>query len=217
MSLEEVEGRVAEAAARAGRDPDEVTIVAISKGQPLESVRVAWESGQSVFGENRAKELAERAAVLPPEISWHFVGRLQTNKARIVRPIADLLHSLDRESLIEAWMKGRGLPPPALLQVNLSGEPQQGGVGPSHASQLLERASGAGIRVKGLMAMAPLGPAEQARRVFGRLAALREELGRDHPDLTELSMGMSDDYEAAVEEGSTMVRIGRAIFGPRTG
>lgn len=213
--LSEVRARIAAAAEGAGRDPGRITLVAVSKTATDEQVLAAAAAGQRDFGENRAAELAERAARLPDDLRWHFVGRLQGNKVRRVRPVTHLLHSLDRADLVGYWAKGPGRPPPALVEVNVSGEAQKAGVGPDEAPALVETALAMGIEVRGLMTMAPLGDdPEEARPWFRRLAGLRDRIAAEHPGVAELSMGMTDDYEVAVQEGATILRVGRAIFGP---
>ena len=213
--LSEVLRRVDRAARRAGRDPARITLVAVSKTATPAGLRAAYAAGQRDFGENRASDLAEHAALLPGDARWHFIGRLQGNKVRRVRPIAGLLHSLDRADLAGYWLKGPGLPPPVLVQVNIAAEPQKAGVDPADAGALVAAAEGMGLEVRGLMAIPPvLASPEEVRPHFAALAALRADLARDHPALTELSMGMTDDFEAAVEEGATLLRVGRAIFGP---
>lgn len=217
MSYQEVVSRAASAAERAGRNPDAVTLVAVSKAKPVSDIEAVYEMGHRDFGENRAQEMAEKAARLPDDIRWHFVGGLQANKARLVRPITHLLHSMDRESLAAAWAKGSGLPPPVLLQVNTGREPQKSGVMPEQTRDTLERIVELGIEVRGLMAIPPISDDPQAQRPhFALLRDLRDDLTRDHPGIEELSMGMTDDFEVAVEEGSSIIRVGRAIFGERT-
>jgi hypothetical protein len=217
MSYQEVVSRAASAAEKAGRNPDAVTLVAVSKAKPVSDIEAVYEMGHRDFGENRAQEMAEKAARLPDDIRWHFVGGLQANKARLVRPITHLLHSMDRESLAAAWAKGSGLPPPVLLQVNTGREPQKSGVMPEQARDTLERIVELGIEVRGLMAIPPISDDPQAQRPhFALLRDLRDDLTRDHPGIEELSMGMTDDFEVAVEEGSSIIRVGRAIFGERT-
>jgi pyridoxal phosphate enzyme (YggS family) len=217
MSYEEVVARVASAAARAGRNPAEVTLVAVSKAKPVSDIEAVYELGHRDFGENRAQEMTEKAAVLPTDIRWHFIGPLQTNKARLVRPITHLLHSMDRESLAGAWAKGNDLPPPVLLQVNTGQEPQKSGVMPAKARETLETIEDMGLEVLGLMAIPPItDDPEEQRPHFALLRTLRDDLARDHPSVEELSMGMTDDFEVAVEEGSSIIRVGRAIFGERT-
>lgn len=217
MSYQAVLERVAEAAARVERDPASITLVAVSKTKSIEEIGAVYELGHRDFGENRAQEMAEKAARLPEDIRWHFVGSLQTNKARLVRPITHLLHSMDRESLAAAWAKGSGLPPPALLQVNTGREPQKSGVLPEEAAATVERILELGIEIRGLMSIPPIPESgEEQRPHFIALRELRDRLSADHSGIVELSMGMTDDFEVAVEEGSSIIRVGRAIFGERT-
>lgn len=213
--LNEVVERIAAAAARAGRSSGEITLVAVSKTAGPGDLLAAYRAGQRDFGENRAGPLVERAAALPAGTRWHFLGRLQGNKVARVRPVTYLLHSLDRAELAGYWVKGPGLPPPVLVQVNVAGEAAKGGVSPAGAEALVEAAAGLGIEVRGLMTIPPWpGQAEDSRPHFRALAALRDRLALRWPGLSELSMGMTDDYEVAVEEGATLLRVGRAIFGP---
>lgn len=213
MTYSDVIDRVAQAAGRSGRRLDEIEIVVISKGRTIEQIAAVYEQGQRAFGENRAQELAEKTPHLPEDIRWHFVGPLQTNKVRMVRPAAVMLHSYDRDRLGPAWLKGRGTAPPVLLQVNIGEEPQKHGFVPADVHAACGRALAMGLVVRGLMAIPPLGPAaEAARPYFVRLRHLRDEVTEEWPSISELSMGMSDDFEVAVEEGSTIIRPGRAIF-----
>ena len=215
LGLNEVRRRVAEAARRSGRDPAVITLVAVSKTASPAALRAAYAEGHRDFGENRAAELAGRAADFPDDVRWHFVGRLQGNKVRRVRPIAHLLHSLDRPDLMGYWVKGPGLPPPVLVQVNIADEPQKAGVAPGETGDLVAAAEALGLEMRGLMAIPPLADDPEASRpYFRRLAALGDDLARRRPLLTELSMGMTDDFEIAIEEGATLLRVGRAIFGP---
>lgn len=213
---EQVMSRAVAAMERSGRDPAELTVVAVSKEQPIEAVLKLYEAGHRDFGENRAQDLGDKASRLPGDIRWHFVGSLQTNKARSVRPIAHLLHSMDRSRLAGAWVKGVGLPPPVLIQVNLAAEPQKSGALEAEVEPLVAECEDLGIEVRGLMIVPPLGEDPEASRPwFRRLRELAEKIRPDHPRVTELSMGMTDDFEVAIEEGATMIRVGRAIFGPR--
>jgi pyridoxal phosphate enzyme (YggS family) len=217
MSYESVVARMETALARAGREPASLTLVAVSKSMPVEAIAAVYEKGHRDFGENRAQEMAEKASRLPEDIRWHFVGALQSNKARLVRPITHLLHSMDRESLAAAWAKGNGLPPPVLVEVNIGREPQKSGVYPEDAAAVIDRIAEMGLDVRGLMAIPPIAEeAEGQRRHFSALRELRERLSIARPALRDLSMGMTDDFEVAIEEGSTLIRVGRAIFGPRT-
>lgn len=214
--LGEVRQRVASAAGRSGRSADEIDIVAVGKGHSVPVLRAAFDAGQRVFGENRAQELRAKVGGLPDSVVWHFVGPLQTNKARIVRPRVGLLQSFDRDRLVRPWLKGHGEAPPALLQVNIGQEPQKHGVSPQLVAATFERWEDAGIRLQGVMAIPPLGnDAESARPYFVSLRRIRDDLSDRSGRHLALSMGMTDDFEVAIEEGSTMVRVGRAIFGRR--
>jgi pyridoxal phosphate enzyme (YggS family) len=214
--LAEVRERVAAAATRSGREERDVTLIAVSKAHSPEAIMAAYDAGHRDFGENRAQELADKARLLPADIRWHFVGSLQRRKAKLVRPVAALLHSLDRESLVDTWVRGDEPAPPALVQVDLAGEPQKGGVTPEDAAALVRYALDAGVDVAGLMAIPPAPEVgEDSRRWFDGLAALRRDLSGEFPTVRDLSMGMTDDYEIAIEAGSSLIRVGRAIFGPR--
>jgi PLP dependent protein len=216
MTYPAVMERVAAAASRTGRDVSDVTVVAVSKTMTVEEIMEIYDQGHRDFGENRAQELAEKAPALPDDIRWHFVGALQSNKARMVRGVVVLLHSMDRRSLGSAWMKGRGPAPPVLAQVNIGEEPQKSGISPSDLPGALDWMAALGLDVRGLMAIPPLPDvAEDSRHHFVRLRELRELSMERHPSVTELSMGMTDDFEIAIEEGSSIIRVGRAIFGPR--
>ena len=208
--LVEVRGRIDAAARRAGRDPASVTLVAVSKGIEVEVVRAGLLAGAVDLGENRAQELVAKAGILgrrPPV--WHFLGRLQTNKVRLLAPWVDLWHSIDRDDL--AAPLARHAPGArVLVQVNTSGEAQKGGCAPEATAALVERLAGHGLAVEGLMTVPELGA--DPRPAFAALRELAGGLG-----LAALSMGMTGDFEAAVEEGATIVRIGTAIFGPRRG
>jgi pyridoxal phosphate enzyme (YggS family) len=215
--LSAVRAEIAAAATRAGRSPEEITLVAVTKGRSPEQVLAAYDAGHRDFGENRAQELLAKSPGLPADIRWHFVGRLQRNKARKVAAIAGLLHSLDSARLAAAWA-GASAPPPALVQVNVGREPQKGGVAVGEAEELVLEATELGVDVRGLMTVAPLVEhSEQARPIFAELAALRDRIAARVPSCVELSMGMTDDYGVAIEEGATVVRVGRAIFGPSGG
>ena len=217
MSYADVLERMAAAADRAGRDLASIRLVAVSKAKSVTDIEKVYALGHRDFGENRAQEMVEKAARLPDDIRWHFIGGLQTNKARSIRPITHLLHSMDRESLGAAWAKGSGLPPPVLLQVNTGHEEQKSGADPERAGQVLDHLIGLGIEVLGLMAIPPYSDdPEQQRPHFAMLRELRDRLAPAQPSLVELSMGMTDDFEVAIEEGSTVIRVGRAIFGERT-
>lgn len=216
MTYTEVMQRVESAAVRAGRDPGEVKVVAVSKTMTVDDILAVYDHGHRDFGENRAQEMAEKAPLLPEDIRWHFVGALQSNKVRIVRSRTHLLHSMDRRSLAKAWLKGQGLPPPVLIQVNVGEEPQKSGVDPDRIGETVDWMTAMGLDVRGLMAIPPLPDrAEDSRPYFAMLRRLRDSAAGSRPGVTELSMGMTDDFEVAIEEGASIIRIGRAIFGPR--
>jgi pyridoxal phosphate enzyme (YggS family) len=195
---------------------DEITLVAVGKTHSVDRLMELYAAGHRDFGENRAAELAAKAAAMPGDVRWHFIGPLQRNKVRLVRPVVRLLHSMDRLKLGDAWLKGPGAAPAALLEVNLADEPQKSGVPVADAPAIADRLVAMGVDLRGVMAIPPLVESpEQTRAYFRRLARLRDELAAVHPAMVELSMGMSDDFELAIEEGATMIRVGRAIFGPR--
>lgn len=215
--------QIAQAARRAGRSPEEIQLVAISKTVAPDRVREAWEAGQRCFGENRAQELSAKTRALSDlHIEWHFVGYLQTNKVRLVVPTSALIHSVDRFEL--AAKIDRRLPAdrqqPILVQVNTTGEETKAGVRSDRLAPLLDRiAELPGLRVDGLMTIGPLtDDRDQIRAAFRSLRkTLERERQRLRPraPLRHLSMGMSGDFEIAIEEGATIVRIGTSIFGER--
>ena len=218
--LLEVRARIAQACERAGRDPAEVTLVGVSKTQPADAVRDAVAAGLLDLGENRAQDLLDQAeaataAGLAPR--WHFIGHLQRNKVRDVLPHIDALHSLDTMRLVEEieqrWAaRGDRGPLPCYIEVNIAGEAQKTGVAPSEVPALLAAATASpALDVVGLMTVAPqVGDPEQTRPVFRALRELASTHG-----LRGLSMGMTEDYPIAIEEGATIVRVGRAIFAER--
>lgn len=224
--LSDVQSRIDDACRRAGRDPSEVTLVAVTKTFPLDAVRAARRAGVRDFGENKAQELAEKAEALPGvvgggDVCWHMIGHLQRNKAKDVVASADLFHALDsprlaRELQKRAAQAGRVLP--CLVQVNVSGEESKYGLDPEALYPFLDGlAEHDHLYVRGLMTLAaPTDDPEDVRPQFRRLRALRDGYaGNPRVELAWLSMGMSGDYEVAVEEGATHVRVGSALFGPR--
>jgi len=222
-ALAAVRERIARACSRAGRRPEDVTLVGIGKGQPVDKLREAWQAGLRVFGENRVQEARDKAPQMPAEVEWHLVGPLQTNKARLAVQIFRVFHAIDREKLaraLDAEARARGERLPVFLEINLGGEASKHGFAPGElAAQARPLAGLTGLRVVGLMAIPPQGAdPEAARPWFRRLRELRDELGR-LPEWSGwpgcLSMGMSGDFEVAIEEGSTHVRVGTAIFGER--
>ncbi|PZN06601.1 YggS family pyridoxal phosphate-dependent enzyme [Thermaerobacter sp. FW80] len=220
-----VRERIAAAAARAGRDPGAVTLVAVSKSVPVAAMREAYAAGIRHFGENRAQEARDKFPAFGDDVHWHFVGRLQTNKVKYIVRHCHLLHSLDRVALAQevdrrASRCGRVLP--CLVEVNVAGEATKAGLPPEKVIPFLQQVAGRpGLRVVGLMTVAPRADnPEEVRPVFRRLRQLLEEAaercrGLPGIEMRHLSMGMTDDFEVAVEEGATIVRIGRAIFGER--
>jgi hypothetical protein len=213
VTLAAVESRIERACEAAGRDRAEIQLVAVTKAHSIDEIRRLYHQGQRDFGENRAQELRDKVDHLPSDIRWHFIGPLQTNKVRIVRPAASVLHSMDRESLAFAWLKGQGSPPPVYLQVNTGAEDQKSGVDPSEAPEFCGRLIDLGLDVVGLMTIPPLADdPEEARPFFADLRNLRDRIRDSNPRVTGLSMGMTDDFEVAVSEGATAIRVGRAIF-----
>ena len=224
--LAALRARIEAAALRAGRAPREVRLIGVAKRQTAESVAEAVAAGVDEIGENFAQEAREKIplvhallaarGIAPPR--WHFLGQLQRNKARLVVPLFDCVQTLDRPELAQelsrrAEAEGKTLD--VLLQVNLDAEPQKGGASPSELPALLAAARALpALRVRGLMAIPQ--PLPDGRPTFARLRALRDELARTSgAELSMLSMGMSDDFEAAIAEGATHVRIGTALFGAR--
>lgn len=221
-----VQARIAAAAVRVGRDPQDITLVAVSKTHTAEEVAAAYAAGLRVFGENRVEEAGPKVAavaeLLGPAaaISWHMIGHLQTRKAEDVLPWASMVHSVDSIKLaarLGRFAAAAGRVAPILLEVNVSGEASKYGFLPAELPGQVEAiAALPGLRVDGLMTMAPIAADPEATRpVFAGLRRLRDDLLRTFPAITwrHLSMGMTDDFEVAIEEGATMVRIGRAIFG----
>lgn len=218
--LVEVRAAVEAATTRSGRPAGAVTIVAVSKTWPADVVVRAIAAGATDVGENRAQELTEKVALLRERARWHFIGPLQTNKVRRVVGRCDLIHSVDRIALAEAIGRRAatlGLVQDVLVEVNVAGDPGKHGIEPERAVAMARAVDAfQGLTVRGLMTMPPYpDEAEQSRRYYKDLAALSAQLMAELPEASELSMGMTRDFEVAVEEGATIVRIGTAIFGPR--
>ena len=219
--VQDVRRRIAKAAGRAGRSEDEINLVAVSKTWPAGDVVDAARAGVTDFGENRAQELTTKASLIDEDVTWHFVGALQSNKVRHVVGLAHLIHSIDDLRLAEVVARrasAAGMQQEVLVEVNLSGEATKRGVGPEDAVDLAVRmATLDGLVVRGLMSI-PAWPddPEESRPAYKALADLGGRLRTEVPSAGELSMGMTRDFEVAIEEGATIVRVGEAIFGPRT-
>lgn len=218
MSLEArlaaVEERISLAATRAGRMREDVTLVAVSKTHPPEVIKEAVAAGARAFGENYAQELiVKQAALARLDVAWHFIGRLQRNKAKDVAGRVALIHAVDSLELARAIARRVTVPQDVLVQVNVAGEETKAGVAPDDLDALLDAlAAVENVRVRGLMTMPPpVTDPNENRRHFRALAKLAGTRG-----LADLSMGMSDDFEVAIEEGATIVRVGSAIFGARS-
>ncbi|MFN2593569.1 MAG: YggS family pyridoxal phosphate-dependent enzyme [Actinomycetota bacterium] len=219
-NLAEVRERIAKAARRAGRDESSVTLVAVSKTFGLDVIESALAAGVTDLGENRAQEFKQKVAVMGNRARWHFVGHLQTNKVRSVVGANFLIHSVDRFGLAEAIARRAstlGEVQDALIEVNIARDPNKHGVDPARAISLATEVHELeGISVRGLMGMAPfVEEATETRPYFAELAELGVALGDRLGVEVHLSMGMTRDYEVAIEEGATIVRVGEAIFGPR--
>ncbi len=218
--LADVDRRLADACARAGRSRQSVTLVAVAKTFPVHRVQEAVAAGATDIAENRAQDLKEKAMVLREGVRWHFVGHLQTNKVRYVVGTAVLIHSVDRYALAEAISRragALGIDQDVLVEVNIGGERTKSGMDPGRAVRFATEVDRLeGVNVRGLMTLPPRteDPAG-ARPYFRALAELGAEVADALDGAGELSMGMTRDFEVAVEEGSTLVRVGEAIFGPR--
>jgi pyridoxal phosphate enzyme (YggS family) len=222
--LADVRDRIARAATRAGRDPSHVRLIAVSKTLPADAVRAAAAAGQIDFGENKVQEAqTKRSGTQDLKIVWHFIGHLQSNKAKKAAAEFDVIHSIDSADLlkkVDAAAAAAGRQITVLAQADLAGEATKHGAGADDLPPILEAAASCrAARMSGLMIIPPAGEhAEDSRQWFRRLRDVRDRLiaqGVDRELLRDLSMGMSRDFEVAIEEGATMVRVGTAIFGPR--
>ncbi|MFT4283469.1 MAG: YggS family pyridoxal phosphate-dependent enzyme [Protaetiibacter sp.] len=213
--LATVDAGIADAARAAGRDPGELTRIVVTKFHPASLVRELAALGVRDVGENRHQEAQAKAAETADlGLNWHFVGQLQSNKARAVRRYAHAVHSLDRDSLVDALAAADAPPLEGFLEIDLSGEPGRGGATPVDAERLAERVLGTpGLRLVGVMAVAPIGA--EPRAAFARLREVSERVRSLAPDADRISAGMSGDYAAAILEGATHLRIGTAITGKR--
>jgi len=215
QNVRDIERRIAGACERVGRSPDEVTLVAVTKTIEVPAIEAAFNAGIRNFGENRvqeAKPKIEQLESLRAQLTWHMVGHLQTNKAKTAVDIFDIIHSVDSLRLAEALSRHSQKRLPVLIEVNVAAEATKGGFGLPEVDEAIRQIGRLpNIEIEGLMTIAPwVSDAEEVRPVFRRLRQLGDALGLRH-----ISMGMTDDFEVAIEEGATLVRIGRAIFGER--
>jgi PLP dependent protein len=214
-NIREVQGSIARACERSHRTPGEITLVAVTKGVEASVIRTAFDCGMRNFGENRIQEAEDKIAQLSdlkPDVTWHMVGHLQSNKAKTAIELFDIIHSVDSVRLAEILSRRVEKTFPVLLEVNVSGETTKGGFSAGEIAAAVEEIRRLpDLKVMGLMTVAPFAAEpEEVRPVFRKLRELRDSLRLEY-----LSMGMTDDFEVAVEEGATMLRIGRAIFGER--
>ena len=220
-NLDLIRDRIRTAAEGAGRDPAAIRLVAVSKTHPAEAIRGVAAAGQKIFGESKIQEAQAKIPLLPPSLEWHFIGHLQSNKIRKALPLFQLFHGVDNPDLalqMDRIAGESGLSPRILLEVNVSGEETKFGFQPDRLrSVIADLLALPRVRVLGLMTMAPYSEDPLAARpYFSALRRLRDDLEQQSgAALPELSMGMSGDFEAAIAEGSTLVRIGSAIFGER--
>ncbi|HWS72270.1 MAG TPA: YggS family pyridoxal phosphate-dependent enzyme [Thermoanaerobaculia bacterium] len=210
----EVEARIVAACTRARRSPNEVTLIAVTKTFPAEAVTAAIAAGIANVGENRVQEARDKQPLVAGKVHWHLIGHLQSNKAKDAVRLFDMIQSVDSIELAEKLARAADAAAKQqeiLLQVNIGREPQKSGIDPAEvAGAVKQLVAYPSLRLRGLMAIPPAGEAEETRRFFRELRMMRDAEGME-----QLSMGMSEDYEVAIEEGSTMVRVGRAIFGSR--
>jgi pyridoxal phosphate enzyme (YggS family) len=221
-NLERVRERVAAACARCGRDVDHVELIAVSKTHPAEKIREAVDAGQALFGENKVQEARAKIPELPSSLRWHLIGHLQKNKVRHALPLFEMLHSVDSLELAQVISRVAdedGHRPRVLLEVNVSGEGSKFGFKPDKLREQIDELTALPrLTIEGLMTIPPFNEeAETSRPFFARLRELRDELqSASGVSLPHLSMGMTNDFEIAIEEGATFVRVGTAIFGERT-
>ena len=222
-NLAEVEAKICAACKRAGRDRSEVTLIAVSKTKPVEMIEACMEEGITVFGENKVQELCGKYEVLPKNLHWHLIGHLQRNKVKYITDKAELIHSVDSLRLAEAISEDamkKGIHVNILIEVNVAEEDSKFGLKTEETEELIRAVSVLpNIFVKGLMTIAPYTAfPEENRPIFRTLKQLSVDIDRkniDNVDMSVLSMGMTGDYEVAIEEGATMVRVGTGIFGER--
>jgi len=222
-AINNVKQNIREAALKAGRRPEDILLLGVTKTVDVETMQKAYDLGITHFGENRVQEYLKKSDIINRECHWHIIGRLQTNKVKYLDQRITLIHSLDRMELAEALqMRGQKINYvfPVLIQVNVSGEDTKAGISPDDLKNfVLEISKMDNIKVKGLMTIAPYTEdPEEVRYIFKKIKQLAIDIEREKVEnisMTELSMGMSGDYKVAIEEGSTIVRIGSALFGER--
>ena len=222
-NLQTVKNNMLKAAERAGRNPEDVTLIAVSKTKPVEMIREAYDLGIRDFGENKVQELVDKYDMLPGDIRWHLIGHLQTNKVKYIVDKAYLIHSVDSVKLAKEISKEaskRSLTVNILIEVNVSGEESKFGVSPDKLLETTEEiAALPAINIKGLMTVAPyVVDSEQNREIFAQMMKFTVDIMQkniDNVSMDFISMGMSGDYEVAIEEGATYIRVGTSIFGER--
>ena len=222
-NFEEVEARIQAACERAGRKREDITLIAVSKTKPVEMLQEAYGLGNRIFGENKVQEIVDKYDALPSDISWHMIGHLQRNKVKYIIDKVTLIHSVDSVRLAEAIEKEaakKEITADILIEVNVAKEDTKFGVMPEDAKELISQISKLPhIRIKGLMTIAPFVDNPEDNRIyFQRLRNLAVDIGENKSDnvtMGVLSMGMTNDYEIAIEEGATMIRVGTGLFGAR--
>lgn len=223
-NFKEIEARIQAACERAGRKREEVTLIAVSKTKPVQMLQEAYDLGNRIFGENKVQEIVDKYDALPADISWHMIGHLQRNKVKYIIDKVTLIHSVDSLRLAETIEKEaakKGVTADILIEVNVAKEDTKYGVIPEDAARLVSQISVMPhIRIKGLMAIAPFVTNPEENRIyFQRLRNLAVDIGENKSDnvtMSVLSMGMTNDYEIAIEEGATMIRVGTGLFGARS-
>ena len=219
----DVKKRIEAACARCGRDPKEVTLIAVSKTKPVSDIRMIYDLGQRVFGENRVQEMCEKIPELPQDIKWHLIGHLQHNKVKYIIDRAAMIHSVDSVRLAETISKEalkKHVEMPVLIEVNVGAEESKFGIKPEETESFVNSiCTLPGLKIKGLMTVAPfVSDPEENRKVFRKMKEICVDINQKKLNniyLDELSMGMTNDFEVAIEEGATMIRVGTAIFGER--
>lgn len=222
-NLDAVEQHIQSSCDKSGRNREDVTLIAVSKTKPVETLKEAYDLGVRVFGENKVQELADKYEALPKDIHWHMIGHLQRNKVKYIIDKVDLIHSVDSIRLAETIEKEAakcGVTANILIEVNVAKEESKFGLMPEEVDDFVEKIAGfSHIQVKGLMTIAPfVANPEENRPIFQRLRKLSVDIAKknvDNVNVSILSMGMTNDYQVAVEEGATMVRVGTGIFGER--